>query len=175
MTARSTRRLAWCLPFAFAAVALACAGGPATVPPVKGNEELKLHDSVWAVIEAKDLGQLLRSTEGDAPELRTQGRYVLVRYAVRNPGRRRIDLDGDPQLIDGRQRFFDPIGNQEAYLPKGAVTMGDVESDQIPAGLTKEFHALYEVPADARGLRLEAKSFTERFGREQTGHIELGL
>jgi hypothetical protein len=94
---------------------------------------------------------------------------------VSNIGKKAVWLGDDPSLLDDKERQFETLGEQKDYLPRGAKTLGEEESDQIPAGMTREFHALYEVPADARGLRLRAESFAENQRRAQEGFIDLGL
>src|SRR5262249_3144649 len=160
-------RLATCLLFvAFVALALACGKGGTSlrsIGTVKVNEPLVFKDSTWVVVEVKDLGKVLKENEPDEPEKKADGRFILVRYKVTNTGKQVVWLGDDPEVVDDTKREFKTPGdNQKLYLPKGAKTMGEEESDQIPAGITREFHALYEVPTDAKGLRLKAASFAER-------------
>jgi hypothetical protein len=174
------RRLAGCLLLAaFVAVALACAGAkPKNVGTVKVNEELVFPESKWVVVEAKDLGKVIKATNpDDAGEKKTEGRFILVRYKVTNTGRKEIELGWeDPKVVDDSREFRSLGDEQRDFLPKFAKTMSDEESTHIPAGMTREFHALYEVPADAKGLRLMAESFKERRGRPvNEGYVELGL
>jgi hypothetical protein len=172
------RRLATCLLFAaFVALALACGkGGTSTkiVGTVKVNEALVFKDSTWVVVEAKDVGKVLKPTVPGEEELKADGRFILVRFKVTNTGKKVVWAGGDPDLVDDRERTFGTLVEQKPYLPRGAKTLED--EDQIPAGITREFHALYEVPLDAKGLRLKAGSFTERRGRpQQEGFVDLGL
>jgi len=140
------------------------------------NEPLAFNDSTWVVVEAKDLGKVLKATEPGDEDRKADGRFILVRFKISNTGKQVVLLGDDPPLIDDRDRTFETLGDrQKQYLPKGAKTLGEQDSDQIPAGITREFHAIYEVPTDARGLRLKAASFAERRRRQQEGLIELGL
>jgi hypothetical protein len=174
------RRLAACLLFVvFVALAVACGKGGISsklVGTVKVNESLIFNDSTWVVVEAKDVGKVLKPTEAGEEELKADGRFIHVRFKVTNTGKKVVFLGDDPELVDDKEREFTTLGdNQKAYLPKGAKTLGEVDSDQIPAGITREFHALYEVPADAKGLRLKAASFAEKKRRQQEGFIDLGF
>jgi hypothetical protein len=174
------RRLATCLLLvAFVALALACGSTslkPKAVGTVKVNEELVFNDSTWVVLEARDLGKVLKSTDPDEQDKKADGRFILVRYKVTNTGKKTVWLGDDPPLLDDKERQFETLGDAQAhYLPKGAKTLGEADSDQIPAGITREFHAIYEVPTDARGLRLKGESFAEGRRRQQEGFILLGL
>jgi hypothetical protein len=166
---------------AFVAVALACAGGGGgnnskALRTVKLHESLVFNDSTWVVVEAKDLGKVIKATEPGDEELKADGRFIYVRFKIANTGKRVVWLGDDPELTDNRDRTFQTLGDrQKQYLPRGAKTLGEPDSDQIPAGITREFHAIYEVPADARGLRLKAASFAEKKRRQQEGLIDLGL
>src|SRR5262245_56539637 len=63
------RRLAACLlVVTFVALALACGSTslkPKAVGTVKVNEELVFNDSTWVVLEARDLGKVLKSNDPD--------------------------------------------------------------------------------------------------------------
>ena len=142
------------------------------------NEELVFPESKWVVVEAKNLGNTIKATNPTDPrEKKTEGRFILVRYKVTNKGTKEIQLGWeDPKIVD-ESREFKTLGEEQMdFLPRFAKTMSDEDSTHIPAGQTREFHALYEVPADAKGLRLMAESFKERRGRPvNEGYIELGL
>lgn len=179
------RRLAVCpLLLTFVALAVACSGGGASggknVGTVKVNEELVFPESKWVVVEVKDLGKTLKPTNpDDAPEKKTEGRFIHVRYKVTNTGTRKdIELGWeDPKLVgDSAEYRALEDDEQKAYLPKWSKTMAEEDSTHIPAGQTREFHALYDVPPTAKGLRLKAESFKERRGRPvKEGYIDLGL
>jgi hypothetical protein len=175
------RRLARAVSLvAVVAIALACGGGGRSkgIGTVKVNEKLVFNnDSTWVVLEAKDLGKELKPTDPDDKPRKTEGRFIQVRYKITNTGKQVVWLDdSDPPLVDDRDRTFESMGDaQKQFLPKDAKTLSEQESDQIPAGLTREFYALYEVPADAKGLRLKAESFPEKRRRAQEGFIDLGL
>jgi hypothetical protein len=171
------RRPAACLLFAvFVALAVACGKcgtSSRSIGTVKVNEDLAFKDSTWVVVEVKDLGKTLKPTEPDDEEKKTDARFILVRFKVTNTGKNAVWVGDDPNLVDDQERNFVTLTEQKPYLPKGARTLED--EDQIPAGITREFYALYEVPLDAKGLRLKAGSFKERRGRpQQEGFIDLG-
>ena len=63
-------------------------------------------------------------------------------------------FDG-PVLIDSQGRIFKSYNGQEYYIPEGTEA---IQLQVIPAGLPKELFAVHEVPADANGLRFQARS-----------------
>jgi hypothetical protein len=154
------------------AVFLACGGigdKPVAVSTVKLNEELVFNHSTWVVLEAKELGQVLKATDSRGPDKKTDGRFIRVRFKVSNTEKEAESLGNDPVLVSDRGEKFDSLGDQKLYLPRDARTVGETDSDPLPAATTREFYALYDVPAGAKALRLNHRRF------QQEGFVELGL
>jgi hypothetical protein len=172
MFARAVRfhRLPAHLPLAILAlVVLACGGigdKPVIISTAKLDEKLVFNDSTWVVLAAKDLGKSLKPADPADGDRTTDGRFLLVRYRVSNTSKQELLLGNPPVLQDERDRTFGTLSEQERYLPKEAGV--DESSDRIPVGMAREFRALYEVPADAKGLRLHMREF------QQAGFVELG-
>jgi hypothetical protein len=154
----------------FGALVIACGGigdKPVTTRTVKLNEKLVFNDCTWVALEARDMGKSLQPTDPNAQAKATDGRFIFVRFTVSNTSKQGLSLGNPPVLMDNQGRTFDPLDEPELYLPKDVRT--DDISEEIPVGGTHQFLAFYEVPADAKGLRLNKRLFQEE------GFVELGL
>jgi hypothetical protein len=181
---RPLRRLSTCLMLAiFVAFAVACGKGSArkqkVLPTVKVNEELRFQDSTWTAVEVKDLGKTMKATDGSDDVQKTDGRFVLVRFKVSNPGTSILYVAGfDPDLLDARDRTYERLGDDyRAFFPQGAVLLQDFDPAKIKAGQSAEYTALYEVPADATGLKMRCYSPADDARGEplEMGYVDLGL
>jgi hypothetical protein len=152
------------------ALLIACGGigdKPATTSTVKLNEKLVFNDCTWVVLEARDMGKSLKPADSKDPDRTTEGRFLFVRFTVFNISKQGLSLGNPPVLMDNQDRTLGPLDEPARYLPKDVQTE-DI-SGEIPVGGTHQFLAFYEVPADAKGLRLNKRLFQEG------GFVELGL
>lgn len=101
---------------------------------------------------ASDLGKSVRGKS--AKEETTTGKFVLVRFKVTNTTNKEERVTHTPKLIDAKGREYETWDKQVFHLPVGAEPMG---GKSLAAGVEKEFASLYEVPADATGLRFQAR------------------
>lgn len=141
---------------AFVFLAVACSGtGIVSQPPAKIGERITFEGSAWTVLEAKDLGS-------EAPELyrgslkSEQGKLILVRFRIENTGQNEIKETSDPPISDSMKREFKTHSRQDRAFPKDGK---EFQYSKIPAGMSKEFCAVYELPKDANGLHLVAYRF----------------
>lgn len=162
----------------------AAAATPAAVPPSMGEPQrapapekaasigdtVTLSDSTWSVLIAKDLGPIVKSDNQFVEDLKSEGaKYVAVAFKVTNLGSKEERIWGHPKVRDRLGREFDVHDRTAFFLPKGKKTM---QLEAVPAGLPKEFWAIYEVPATATGLQFLAR---ELGMRARTYPINLGL
>jgi hypothetical protein len=120
------------------------------------REIVRFSDSNWALMEARNLGSVL---PGGFEPKRTRGKFVQVCFRVTNTTEDEETVLFAPTLRDARGRVFQQMDGQEMYLPEGADSM---TLEQLPAGLKKEFYAIYEVPDDAVRLQFQARSLADR-------------
>jgi hypothetical protein len=126
-----------------------------TVKPAAIGETVTLPDSTWSVISAKDLGPEVKSNNQFVEGLKSEGaKYIVVAFKVTNLGSKEERIFGHPKLRDSRGREFDAHDKATFFLPKGKKSM---QLEAVPAGLPKEFWAIYEVPADATGFHFMAR------------------
>lgn len=116
---------------------------------------IKFDDSQWVVVGARNDGGTLRSNNMFQKDAKTEGKFIMVRFKVKNLTDKEDRIFDTPRLIDSSGREFREYDDQAFYIPDGAETL---EMEALPAGMTKEFYAVYEVPADAKGLKFQARS-----------------
>jgi hypothetical protein len=122
---------------------------------LKMGEEILFDDSTWTVLDAVDMGRVLKSNNMLKKDAVTNGRFIRVHYRVLNRTKKEARFIDLPKLIDSQGREFNQYDEQAFYIPEGAKT---IALEALPASIPKEFYAIYEVPADARQPRFEAKS-----------------
>jgi zinc-ribbon domain len=120
----------------------------------KIGDKVELSDSDWTVVGAKDSGKKLKSNNQFQEDAKTDGRFVVVNFRVVNKTPKEERIMDHPALVDSRGREFKDYDHQAFYLPEKAKTM---EMEALPSSMPREFWAIYEVPADATGLRFGAR------------------
>jgi len=133
------------------------------------GEPLKLDDSVWTVIDAKDLGKKLdaNTTYGEPKE--AAGRFVQIRYKVTNTTRKAESVLDPPRVVDDKGREFTRLDLESLYVPAKVATLG---IELLPPAVEKEYATIVDVPADARGLKLQLRGLGLLGERRQ---IDLGI
>lgn len=126
----------------------------------KIGEEISFKDSKWTVVAAEEKGGFLKSNNQFQEDARTGGKFIVVQFKVTNLGKTEHRIISTPKLIDSQGREFKDYDNQTFFIPEGAKTMA---LEAIPAGLPRDFYAVYEVPGDATGLRFQARDLTSVF------------
>lgn len=135
----------------------------------KAGEALKLEDSVWVVVEAKDLGKKVEANTSYGEPKETAGRFVQIRYKVTNTGKKPESVLDPPRLVDDKGRELARLDLESLYVPAKLATLG---IELLPPHVEKEYATLFDVPADARGLKLQLRGFGLLGERRQ---IELGI
>lgn len=181
---RASSKLPWVLGGLFV-LGLVCCGVPALfmgalglggkkergegAATAKTGEEVVFGDSKWTVLAAEDKGNSLKSNNRLQKDASTDGRFILVRFKVVNTTSKEEKLLRAPVVVDDQGREFKEIERQTFYLPEGTTSL---TMKALPAGMTKEFAAIYEVPADAKGLKFQARALAA-FGDKAL--VDLGL
>jgi hypothetical protein len=122
--------------------------------PVHVGEPLKLDDSTWTVIEAKDLGKSIRANTNVADPKDTSGHFVLVRYKIMNRHKSPESVLDPPKVLDDQSRESERMSMEALYVPTSAQTLG---MEPLPPNVEKEFASIFELPADAKGLKLQIR------------------
>lgn len=120
-----------------------------TAAPSIGTEVAVGDSRVWAVLAVEDKGQEIQSGNQFIPNPKTSGRFLLVNVGVGNNGDDSFYIE-TPKVVDDAGREFD--ANSDAYF-----LIGDDHKcllEELNPGLIKACAWVYEVPADATGLKL---------------------
>lgn len=132
------------------------------------GEPLKLDDSTWTVLDAKDLGKTLRGPGSIDPK-ESRGRFVLVRFSVINRHKAPESVLDPPTIVDDQGRETERFSMEALYVPPPAQTLG---IEPLAPNAQREFATLFDVPADAKNLKLQIRGLGIVGGKRS---VELGL
>jgi predicted lipoprotein with Yx(FWY)xxD motif len=127
--------------------------------------------ATWTVLAAKSLGNTLPATMSRTGKARTTtGKFVQVDFALDNKGDRIYNTGSIiPTIVDSKNGEFKPMDGYYDYVQQGQDFLN---VDLLPTR-PKSFIIIYEVPADATGLRLKVSDFS--INGSNTALISLGL
>lgn len=145
------------------------AGGEATEKVYAVGDKVEFPDSTWVVVSAKSRGKTLTPNNPVTKPRTTEGRFIQVVFKITNKTKKHEAILVRPKLIDDQQREFGEVGTPILFIPNGKSTLG---TEPIPPSMTKEFYGVYEVAADAKGLKFRARPLTP-LGKRQL--VDLGL
>lgn len=129
-----------------------------TLPEEKVEEkvtELRIGDAWFKLIEAKDLGSILKGSESKYPEWRedltTEGKFVKVTITAENKwGKEELVIWGQSAVIDNQGREFEKSYEASDWLPEE----NECAEGLKPGFKAKSCTAIYEVAADSTGLKV---------------------
>lgn len=162
----------------------ACSGGEPTqqgstttstnqVKTYQVNENAKVGDIRWKVIEVKDRGNELSSADSQFPSItqpkKTSGKFVQIKVEVENQSKELRSV-GTLNIVDDQGRSFIASTDTSEWVPSEESLF--ILSNLNP-NLPYKFTAIYEIPADAKGLKLKVGDL-KLFGPEEA-EINLGL
>ncbi len=124
--------------------------------PANIGEAVDMGDSVWTVLAVEDRGSELESPNEYIDSRETEGTHVWVKVKVENNSNDQQRLFETPTIRDADGRNFSQVDTQTIYLEEGVDTM---IAEPIPAGMSKEFEAIYEVAPGAEDLQFMARDF----------------
>ena len=133
------------------------------------GETVTFDDSEWVVLEARDAGATLKSNNQFQEDAKTDGKFVIVKFKVKNKGKKEDQLFLKLELLDDDGREFRQRDEAAFYVPKGAKTIG---LEALPPSMAKEFWTVFEIPADSKGLRFRTRSLASN---DDTKLVSLGF
>jgi hypothetical protein len=117
-------------------------------PLAKRGEPVTVGGATWTVTVAG-----VPRVEG----AKTSGRVILVTFKVVNGGTRESDRAVAPTILDGNGREFKCWAEESDWLSDDTRT---IDNERVPAGIPREYSALYEVAPDSTSLRLRVRAIT---------------
>jgi hypothetical protein len=126
-------------------------------------------DVRWKVLSAENLGNVLKSNNRFAKDLKTSGTFVKVRFEVENLSNDLLSYGG-ADLVDIKGRKFTQSSDALSFISEEEQS---VLVTNINPNISKTITEIYEVPPDAAGLKFNAGDL-KIFGSDET-QIELGL
>lgn len=123
---------------------------PAAAAPAVGTE-VAAGELVWVVGEVNDRGPTISSGNQFVPDLNTTGRFIEVKAGVHNGGKDQAMVSG-LNIVDDQGREFSPSTDAVMIIPAESQCM----FAQVNPGIAQGCVWIYEVPTDAKGLKLKA-------------------
>ena len=119
------------------------------------NQDVRVGDVRWKLLSARDRGSVLKASESRyatiASDKTTPGHYVEIAMEVENLGTDMKTVT-DVKLVDSKSREFTSSSDTSEWVPEGKDLF--ILSNLNP-NVPQQFMAIYEVPADASGLKVE--------------------
>lgn len=160
-----------------AADAAASATVPASAASVTTPKVVKIgdpvafpDDSTWTVVSAINRGQVL-PRNADTEARKTTGTWVSVALRLKNERKFTASLR-EPVLLDATGRKFEALYDSTAWTGDERRMRGE-----LAPGLQKDFLVIYEVPTDAKGLKIRFPAFAPSLlkGKPTEGDVDLAL
>ncbi len=149
------------------------AGEEGVVPPEGAEQTVSqgvdtfVGQTRWKVLEAVDIGNRLHNGDENLVPLETEGRLIRVRFEVENTGQE-VSSFQDITLTDQQGRTFEPSLDAIWFIEESEQCLSEELEPGVPLVCTK----VYDVPADATGLTLQA---VDLFDPEASGTAPLDL
>jgi len=137
-----------------------------TPKTVKQNEDLQVGDVKWKVIKARTADQLTDYSGAVKPA----GKFLVVNVTVENMGKDMKTVTG-LKVVDDKDREFTSYSKSCSLQNLGAESLYVLSNINPNVPLT--FADVYEIPADAKGLKLKVGDLSV-LGNDE-GLIDLGL
>ena len=137
-----------------------------TAKTVKLNEDLQIGDVKWKVIKSRTADQLNDYSGAVKPA----GKFLVVNVIVENMGKDMKTVTG-LKVVDDKDREFTSYSKSFGLQNLGAESLYVLSNINPNVPLT--FADVYEIPADAKGLKLKVGDLS-LLGSD-AGLIDLGL
>ena len=147
---------------------VAATTAPAAPSAYQVGDDVRVDEVRWKVLEAADLGKTLKSTNQFVKDKTTSGRFVRVRFELENLSKDMLTFAG-LDLVDDQGRTFKPSSDAFQFIPSEESCV----LENLNPNVAKSCTAIYEVPANATGLKAQAGDL--KIIGNKTALIDLGL
>lgn len=115
----------------------------------------------WKILEAKELGQELKSDNQFIDAKTTSGKFILVRLEVENRKTEAATYAGI-NAVDDKGRTFEVYSEKFGFVDEKESCI----FEQLNPNITKVYSEIFELPADAKGIRVGVGDL-ELFGGDE--------
>lgn len=125
------------------------------------GQDVIVGDVRWKILEAKELGQELKSDNQFIEAKTTTGKFILVRLEVENRKTEAATYAGI-NAIDDKNRTFEVYNEKFGFVDEKEACI----FEQLNPNLTKVCSEIFELPADAKGIKVGVGDL-ELFGGDE--------
>lgn len=151
--------------------ASATAAAPAATEAPKAHgvgEDVQVDQVRWKILEASDLGNTLKGKNEFVKDKTTSGRFVQVRFELENLSKDMLSFAG-LDLLDDQGRTFKPSSDAFQFIPTEEACV----LENLNPNVAKSCTAIYEVPANAAGLKAQVTDL--KIVGDASSLVDLGL
>lgn len=141
----------------------------ATPLPVIG-QDVTVDQVRWKMIAAENLGNVLKSGNQFTDDKKTSGAFIKVRFEMENLSTDMLSFTG-LDLVDDQSRKFTSTSDAFMFIKDDNERCTMIEN--LNPNITKTCITIYEVPANAKGLKAKVSDL-KMFG-SQEALVDLGL
>jgi hypothetical protein len=120
------------------------------VPSYGVGQDVQVDEVRWKVVEAVNLGATLTSENQFIENKTSGGHFVRLRFEVENRSKDLLSFAGI-DLVDDQGRSYTRASDVIGFLPQEELCFLENLNPNVPKTCT----AIYEVPANAAGLKAE--------------------
>ena len=132
------------------------------------GQDVIVGDVRWKILEAKELGQELKSDNQFIDAKTTTGKFILVRLEVENRKTEAATYAGI-NAVDDKGRTFETYNEKFGFVEENEACI----FEQLNPNLAKTCSEIFELPADAKGIKVTVGDL-ELFGGDEA-LVDLGL
>jgi cytoskeletal protein RodZ len=117
------------------------------------GQDVQVGDVRWKILEATDAGQTLESDNEFIKDKQTQGKFIRLRLEVENLSKEQLNFS-EVELVDNQERAFKSSTDVEVMMHVPTEEQCPF-FQQLTSNLPKTCQIMYEVPADAQGIKIK--------------------
>ena len=119
------------------------------------NQDVKVSDVRWKLIDVKNRGSVLKASESQYPTITkdktTAGKFIEITMEVENLGTEMKSVS-NLHIVDNKNREFIPASDTSEWIPEEKEMF--LLSNLNP-NMPQQFTDIYEIPADATDLKVK--------------------